>query len=254
MRLSMIVFAVLAAVLQSGQETRDDLALRLLRPAAKRLDDGIAAFIKGAKPAEAFKPWQQESVPIDRSTALRGDMKSNGVTAAANCGIELEIQLWSAGKGVYTITLFAHVTPEEASIIAVTGHRFDSTAKAAVPVAKCAGEAEAFKDAAEYFVRRMKEGKPDALLFAEPERIVKKVPAQFREPFAAGMKQSKAGVADLCTAVSAVKFDEMRIQLGEQYYTSLGADGSTKDGFIRGKLKLSDAGDVVYRLNRFETE
>ena len=251
--MKVLLAAALCLLLQEAPR-KEDSGLRMLRPIQKRLDEGLEAVIKGTKPAEAFKPFKPESVPIDRTTTLLGDMKSHGVVRGETFAIELEVQLWSAGKGVYKITALGHVTSSEASFIALTGRGFDGTARSAVPVAKCVGDAEPFKDAAEYLVKLLAERRVDSLYFADLEKLKKRIPKQFQDPIVDGVKQSKAGAEALAKEVAAVKHDEIRIQLGEQYFTSLGADGSVKDGFIRGKLRISDAGEVVYRLNRFETE
>ncbi len=253
MRVSLLSLCF-AASFQSGEAPREESSLRVLRPAVKRLDEGLAAFIRGKLPAEAFKPWKPENVPIDRTSVLRGDMKTHGVVAGENFAIELEVQLWSEGKGIYRITVLANVTPGEASILALTGKPFDGTAKDAVPLSKCGGDAEPFKDAAEFLVKRLKEGRSEELVFASPQRFAKRIPKQFQEGFESRMKESMSMAAQVCRAVAAAKYDEVRVQLGEQYFTALGADGSTKDGFIRGKLRISDSGEILYRLNRFETE
>lgn len=243
-----------AASFQSGEAPPEESSLRVLRPAVKRLDEGLAKFMKGTLPAEAFKPWKPENVPIDRTSVLRGDLKSHGVTAGENFAIELEVQLWSEGKGVYRVTVLAHVTAAEASILALTGKPFDGTAKEAVPLAKCRDDAEPFKDTAEFLVKRLKEERSEELVFANPQRFAKRIPKQFQETFESRMKVSMSMAAQVCKAVAAAKYDEVRVQLGEQVFTARGPDGSTKDGFVRGKLRISDSGEVLYRLNRFETE
>jgi hypothetical protein len=249
--------ALLFAGLVSSQESapRGEPALESLAAVAKRLDDGIAAVIKGTKPAEAFKPWKPETVPIDRTTVLLGNMKSQGITVARTFAIELRIQLWSSGRGVYRITALAHATPEEASLISLSGQPFDGAeAAAAVPVAKCGKDAEPFRDAAESLLKRLKENKAGVPLFAGDDRVTKLVPAPFREQVLEEMRKSRAAAPRICRAVADAKYDEVRIQLDEQHYSTFGADGSTKDAFVRGKLRVSEAGEVMYRLNRLETE
>lgn len=247
-----IAIAVLSLLLQETPRLEDS-GLRMLRPIQKKLDEGLAEVIKGVKPAEAFKPFKPESVPIDRTTTLLGDMKSNGVVRGETFAIELEVQLWSAGKCAYVITALAHVTAAEASFVGLSGRAFDGSGRTAVPVAKCVGDAEPFKDTAERLVKQLAEGSVESMVFADPARLKKRVPKQFLDALADGAKRAKEGAAAVAKEVAAVKHDEVRIQAGEQYFTSLGADGSLKDAFIRGKVRL-EAGDVIYRLNRFETE
>jgi hypothetical protein len=246
--------AVVLCLLVQDTPRLDDSGLRMLRPIQRKLDEGLAEVVKGTKPAEAFKPFKPESVPIDRTTTLLADMKSNGVVRGETFAIELEVQLWSAGKCLYVIKVLAHVTPAEASFVALTGRAFDGVARNGIPIAKCVGDAEPFKDAGQYLVKQLAEGKVDSMVFADPERLKKRVPKQFLDTIADGVKKSKEGAAAVAKDVAALKYDEVRIQAGEHCFTSLGADGSTKDGFIRGKIRLSEAGEVIYRLSRFETE
>jgi hypothetical protein len=249
--------ALLLAVLMTGQESgpRGEPALHGLGAVAKRLDDGFAAVLKGTKPAEAFKPWKPETVPIDRTTVLLGQLKSNGITVAKSFAVELEIQLWASGKGVYRITALVHATPEETTLLSLKGQPFDPSAKAtAVPVVKCVGDSEPFKDAAEALLKRLKENKPGVPVFARDDVATTLAPKPFRDRLLEELKQGRAAAPRVCRAVADTAYDEVRIALDEQYYTGLGADGSTRDAFIRGKLRISDAGEVMYRLNRLEVE
>ena len=50
-----------------------------------------------------------------------------------------------------------------------------------------------------------------------------------------------------------MKYDEVRVQVDEQFFTSVGADGAAKDGFVSAKLTLKETGEVQIRLTKYET-
>ena len=49
-------------------------------------------------------------------------------------------------------------------------------------------------------------------------------------------------------------FDEVRIDLDEVLFTPFGPEGMSKDGTIRCKLKITEAGDLTVRLHGYETK
>jgi len=52
--------------------------------------------------------------------------------------------------------------------------------------------------------------------------------------------KSKSVATKVCGILAEMKYDEVRVQVDEQFFTSVGADGAAKDGFVSAKLTLKE--------------
>ena len=252
--MKMLVAAV--AVMILGQdppaETPKEPAFKPLCEIAKHLDRGIDAFFAGKPLAEAFKPWEPGEKGEERVAALREELKKKGVTGARAFATELDLEFLSEGKALYVVQALIHATPTETLLLGLKGRATEAPASG-VPIAKCVKDAAPFGEAAAALLKLLKANKPDELPFADGEKVALQAPTKFQGPVVQGLMKSRGTAPKVCGALAELKYDEVRVQVDEQFFTSVGADGAAREGFVSAKLTLKETGEVQIHLTRYET-
>ncbi|HEY3227382.1 MAG TPA: hypothetical protein VGK61_10365 [Planctomycetota bacterium] len=252
MRVLLAAVAVAIFVQDPPAEPPREPVFKPLCEVVKHLDRSIDAFFAGKPLAEAFKPWEPGEKGEERVTALREELKKKGVTGARAFATELDLEFISEGKLVYVVQALVHVTPTETALLGLKGRKVE-TPPAGVPLGKCVKDSVAFGEAAATLLKLLKANKPDELPFADGDKVAPRAPTKFQEPVVHGLATSRSAAGKVCQTLAELKYDEVRVQLDEQYFTSLGADGAVKDGFIDAKLSMKETGEVQIRLARYET-
>jgi len=218
----------------------------------KHLDRGIETFFAGKPLGECFKPWESGEAGEIRVSALREELKKKGVTGARAFATELDLEFVSEGKAVYLVKALVHVTATETVLLGLKGRK-NETPATGLPLGKCPKESAPFGEAAATLLSLLKANKADELPFADGDKVSKLAPDKFQEPVVHALTKSRGDAAKVCSTLAELKYDEVRVQLDEQYFTALGADGAMKDGFINTKLTLKETGEVQVRVTKYET-
>jgi hypothetical protein len=249
-----MALAALGAALQ-GAPTKDaEPTLKPLCEVAKRLDDGIKLFLGGKDMKESFKEWDKGGTSEVVLTKLREDLAQNHVTAAKTVAMEIGLWFYSADKAVFTASALIHATPTEALLIGIRMRKDPGVARSGIPVEKCGKEAKAFADAGAALLKMLKTKKAAELPFADGDKVAQLLPKAHQEELKKAIEKTKAESDDLRATLNALKYDEMRIELDGLLFTPFGSDGLSKDAMISGTLKLTEAGDVTFRFDRFESK
>lgn len=94
-----LAFLALAALVAAPAAARaDDNPIAPLKDVGRHLNEGMAAFLKGAEPAEACKPWIVGAPEPDALARMRKEMKAAGVASAVNAGFEFGVCVTGKGR------------------------------------------------------------------------------------------------------------------------------------------------------------
>lgn len=233
---------------------QEEPTLKPLCEVAKRLDEGIKAFMDGKDMQESFKNWDVGGTPEAVATKLREDLAKDHVALAKTFGIDLRLHLFSEGKMVYEVQAILHATSKEAGLLVFRGKASESSGKSSLSPDKLSKEAKPFGDAALALLKILKTKKADELPFADEEKMSKLFPANFSAELKKSREESRAGADALKKDLNDLKYDEVRVGLNEHFFSAIGEDGSSRNGWINGKLKLTPEGKVTFRLSRYETK
>src|SRR5262245_298143 len=108
-----IAFAVFAP--------QDEPSLKPLTEVAKRLDQGIEAFLAGKDMKESFKDWDSGQTTEPVLQKLRDDLTHHHVAKAKTLAIDLRLLLLLEGTQVYEVQALVYATAEETGLIALQG-------------------------------------------------------------------------------------------------------------------------------------
>lgn len=247
--LRFLAAATLVLVPEPDGDRPKDAPLKSLCAVAKHLEKGMAEYLKGASVTDAFKPWEAAA---EKKPELRETLKEAGVASTPSIGFELYISFARKGTLAYRVRTEVHVTPTEALIFSLGGGGSEGGNLRGLAASACKDQAAPFGEAALTFSKAAKTGKPEALPFADPEKVLKLVPEAMRAGFIRDFEGSKKAAAAVVAAIAALDYDEVWIDADDQYTAALGADGAPREGMIRTKFDLKEGGIVAFRLSRFE--
>jgi len=245
---------MLSLAFQAAPAKEAEPALKPLCEVAKRLDDGIKAFMAGKDMKESFKEWDKGETREDVVAKFREDLAKNHVTAARMFALEIRLVFYSEGKLVYDVSALMHATPTEAGLLAMHGRKSTGTGKVGLLLDKCEKDAKPFATAGQALLKMVKTEKGADLPWVDPKKITGLVPPAFEVNLKAAMEKAKEDLAAVRKDLVELKHDEVKIQLDEQFFTPFGVEGLNKDAFIRGKLRFTPEGEVTFRLSRYETK
>ena len=231
------------------REKGKESPLRPLSAVAKHFDKGMAEYLGGTSPAEAWKPWE---VQEDRKPELRVRLKAGGVEKATSMGLELFFCFARNGALVYRVETLVLLTPTHVSLFGLKGTAGDGSAPRGIPVSGCKDQTAPFAGAATGFAKAAKTGRPEALPFADPDALRKIVPEATRQEIAAAQADARTRTAEVVAQIAKLDYDEIFVDGDDYYASAFGADGALREGMVRMKLKLKE-GVVLLRLNRYET-
>jgi len=243
---------IIALAFQDAPAKEAEPTLKPLCEIAKRLDEGMQAFLGGKDMKESFKNWDAGETSEAVITKFREDLAKAHVVAARTFGLELRLVFYSEDKQVYQASAMVHVTPADAVLCGVRGRESSGTNKVGVLPDKCGKEAKPFADAGKALLRLLKSEKE--LPLADADKISALLPKFYQTGLKKKFEEAKADAEKAKSQIAALKYDEVRIFLDEQYFTATGSEGGLKEGMIRGKLKLTETGEVTFRLSRWETK
>ncbi|HZN61234.1 MAG TPA: hypothetical protein VFC90_02395 [Planctomycetota bacterium] len=250
----MLAMTLAVLALQGAPAKQQEPTLKALCAVAQRLDDGIKAFIGGKDMKESFKSWDAGGTSEEVVTKLREDFAQNHVAAAKTVAVEIGLVLCSDGKPVFKASAMLHVTPTEALLIGIRARKDPPQGKSGVPSEKCAKDAQAFAEAGAALLKILKTKKADELPFADGDKVAQLMPKAYEEELKKAIEKTKAEADDLRAKLNDLKYDEVRIDLDEVLFTPFGSEGLSKDGTIRCKLRITEAGDVTFRLHGYVTK
>lgn len=250
----LITIAAVVFAIQSAPAKEQEPTLKPLCEVAQRLDDGIKAFLAGKDTRESFGKWDVGETTPEVAAKLREDLVGQHVTAAKTVGVDLRLHFYADKQMVYEVQSFFHVTPAEATLLAFRGRPSSSSGKTSVLPEKCAKDAKAFADAGLALLKLLKTKKAADLPMTDADKVVKLLPAFLHGGMKKEIEASKARADDLRKDLNGLKYDEMKIALNELLFTAMGAEGLTKEGLVRGKLKFTDEGEVTFRLAGYDTK
>jgi hypothetical protein len=244
----LIAAMVLALTLQEAP------SLKPLTEVAKRLDEGIKAFIDGKDMKESFKEWDAGETSENVVIKLREDLEKDHVVSAKMFAMELRLVFYSAGSQVFDVSALVQATAAETGILAIKGRKSTGTGKVGLPIEKCDKDARPIGAAAQALLNFLKGEKGADLPFVELKKVSPLVPKVFGEQLKSHLEKAKDEAEALRKELGDLKYDEVKVQLDEQYFTPFGAEGLKREAFIRGKLRFNPSGEVTFRLSRYETK
>lgn len=247
--LFLLALAIQAAPAQSPEPTLNPLC-----EVAKRLDEGIKAFLSGKTMKESFKDWDSGKTTEAVETKLREDLAQNHVTTARFFAMELRLVFFAGEEVVHGVDALVLATPAETKILGMRSRANPSTVKMAVLPEKCAKDAKAFGDAGTALLKLVKANKPEALPYADPSKLEKLLPKMFQVEAAKIIEKAKEDAAETCKTIAELKYDAVKIQLDDCMFTVMGSDGLLKEGLIAADLKFTETGEVVFELKRYEAK
>lgn len=228
----MVLVAVVALMLQ-------DSPLKPLLEVGKRLEVGAEAFLKGAAPSEAWKPWTVASQEADVA-ALRETLKKEGVAKLSNVGFELELVFRKPGGALYLRT-FVHATAATAAFL-----KFDvreGETQRALPLDAFKGDAAPFAEAARALAKVIQAREADKLPFVDPAMLKALIPSDvvLRDALKE-LETARKGAAAACAKIAAFGAESVEVAVDDQAFTA--AD----KGLVRTNFRVTDDGKFVLEL------
>jgi hypothetical protein len=228
-----------------------DAGLKRLAEPARHLDAGMKAFLGGKDAVESFKPWDYFLPLAENQVAVREALKKNEAATASCFAVELRVHLLKKGQALGSVGCVVRVGTPEPDFLSI---RYRKAPGDGTPLEKCTGPSAPFAAAAKAVFELLKGGKADAVRLTPNEAIEKALPPALSKSWIKGMERNREEIAEALAQVAALQPDEIRVTLDEQWFRVLKADGTPTAGWVRGNLKLDDAGKLVYYLSRFETK
>lgn len=232
------------------QDPAQENPLHPLTKIAKRLNEQVASFLKGADPAEAFKPWQLTEMNPEKLTKLRADLKTSDIASATSFGWEFELYFLSEGKCVYRIKGFVFATGEQASLVEFRGAAHSESRSATLPLAECTGDLAPFREAAEALVTDLKAGKSSRIPTADPDDLAKLVSEKTLAEGKKEIERSRKELEKAAAELGKLGADEIRLRLDDQAFVAFDSKGAPK-GFLKGEFELRKDGGVEFALKGF---
>ncbi len=225
-------------------------ALAPLGPVVRHADEGIAAFLKGATAAEAWKPWLVE----EPDQKLRDENGKAGVASARCFALELELLFYAQGKGVYYLRTLVQTDVAGSSFLGFRGRQVLDDGEILVtgtPLDGLKDQLAPFGEAARAIVDACK-GDRGGIRLADPEAVKKAVtfkPAQ--EDLLEDLAEAKEGLDATCAAIAALKADRIDVRIDDLSFLAYDAKGADM-GVIRGDLESAGEGKVAIELGRWK--
>ncbi len=235
----MAALALLAVLLSQ------DSPLKPLTEIAKHLDKGAAEFMKGAEPAEAWKPWD---VKAAKAQELRDALKAAGVKSLSNLGFELEFvfKKKAAGGNLYYLRTFVWASGEEAAFLAFDGREEKELHVQSKPLDAYKDASAPFAAAADALVKIILAKEASKLPFMDAEKLTKLVASEkVRKDAGARLEQSRKNAPAVCAAIVAMETDVVELRIDDQSF--LAGD----KGMVRAGWELGRDGKLTYNLGGF---
>ncbi len=255
---------------------------------ADGIDGGLAAFLRGDGPSEAFHPWVSDEMTPEKAKALRDALTEKGVTSAECFSFELVLQYWKGNEPVYEIRGLARVPSEAAAkrerasagdpppppkpgepppgnwiagpgfpaFVAFEGSPIRDASELhgkGLPLAKFLRHSKPFADAARSVADSMR-GADGSVPFVHEDVVRRCVAPKWTKAYVDALERSKTNLATVRAELAALGDVEVRVRIEEQRSVARDKDGKLVPGWIRGKFDLDETGALRYRLSRFETK
>lgn len=220
----------------------------------RRLDEGLAAFLAGKEPADAFRgdgaaaAWDVSAQDLEK---LRADLKAAGATSGLNASMELEIIFEKAGKDVYYLRTSVLVHDAHAALFALGGKEptAGKVSVSSVPVADLTGPGEPFAKAAESLVKALKSPDCAKLPLLSEDDVTKLTTDRLRADLLKSLERARTALPDICTTLSTLELDAMRVRIDDQAFAIKDAEGRAI-GALKGSFEASP-GKLAYSLDAF---
>lgn len=176
-----------------------------------KVDEGMAALLKGTAPADAFKPWPV--VRTERAAELVANVGKAGGTSLVSLGLEMDLVFLKEGKGVYRIRTViygdakAFLTFRGGASESSSGETFEQFSDHNAP----------FKATAGAILEALKAKDETRLKTADAEALAKLLPAQAEE-IRKDLAQTARGIRTVIEEFAAVQYDEIRIRLDDHMF------------------------------------
>lgn len=245
-----ILFLATLASCGKAEKSREATPLDKLAEVGGHLNKGGAEFLKGTDPATAFQPWMAPpNTDASEMNALRDELKSAGVASLTNMGFEFELYFLSGGKAIYYLRTFVHADGDGASFLNFEG-RSETSGPSGVKIDNLSGPAQPLREAVQALLEKIKGPDCATLPFTDSADVSKLITSEkMRGELVQSMEKAKANMAGTCSALASLKYDEVRLNVDDQAFAALGADGSTK-GVLRGEFELVGS-NIGYALGSF---
>jgi len=173
----------------------------------------VNKFLKGEAPAAALAPWAA-SAPDEKK--LRDDLKGAAVVQAEVLGLEYEISFYKAGAEVGRLSTFVYTEGDIASFMGFEYKAGPQTVHRELALDKVKAFDARLANAAAALVAAIRLKKEEAVVFADPEKIAKRVGDE-RMAASAGrlVEKGKKGAQAACAAIAALEYDELRLGLDD---------------------------------------
>lgn len=247
MRPLLLIPALLFAP-DGDREKGKDSPLRPLCAVAKHLEKGMADYLKGTAPAEAWKPWE---VADERRVPLRDAALAAGTATAPSFALDLYVSFVKGGVHVYRVQAIVHVTPARAALFGLRGDDVAGGPRG-IAASACRDQTAPFGEAATALAKALKGGRAEKLPSVSDDAVVKILSDKVRPEFLASLEEMKKRAPEVASRIAALDYDEIWVDADNGSFCALGADGAPLSGMIRSKLKLKEGGLVAFRLGRYD--
>lgn len=233
----MINLVAVLALLQAPAES----PVKPLVEVARHMESGVNKFLKGETPAAALAPWAA-GAPDEKK--LRADLKEAAVAKAEVLGLEYEISFYKAGAEVGQLRAFVYIEGDQAGFMDFEFKAGPQSMHRELPLDKVKAFDARLADAASALVAAIRQKKEEAVAFADPEKIAKRVGDE-RMGAQAGrsVEKGKKGAKAVCAAIAALEYDEIRLGLDDVAILVRQEDGKAvgilSSDFSRNEDKLS---------------
>jgi len=203
-----------------------DGAAKPITKLVSKIDAGMNAMLKGAAPAEAFKPWPVANA--DRAPKIVEEIAQAGGSSLSTLGVEFDLVFLKEGKGVYRVRTVIYASENEASFISFRGSKTESTSGLALDT--FADHNAPFRETADALVAALKAKDASKLPVADAETLVKLMPNQaddIRKEVSKTAETLKATVEEF----GSVSWDEVRIRLDDHIFVVRDKEGAPKGMF-----------------------
>lgn len=226
---------------------QEENPLKPLTEIGRRLNTGIADFLKGSKFEDAFPGWKhagEEGEPED----FRARLQDADAARATSIGFEFELVLFVEKKEVAYIRTFVYADEKEAVLLQFSAK---SEGPKGVPSGEFKGETlKPFADAQAAFAKSFQDGTWEKLPFATQAQIESWTSGKsIRKSLLQGVEEGKKNLAATGPKLAKIPFDEVHIRLDDQTFLVRDSQGN-EAGMLRATMR-ADAGALTYEFSGY---